>query len=214
MIYSVGHSTHSQEAFLKIINGKISTLIDVRSHPGSKWPQFQRENLERWLPEAGIRYEWEPRLGGWDKRHLPLVEEMRAHRVDISCYARGKFPKQRISIKTLPSEADARQEFLPIVKPFWWNQGLLDYSWFMSIPEFLEGAKELIERSQAEDIAIMCCEGPYYKCHRSMIADYLVWSGSDCQHIPGKKMHSQMIGNRLERYELDIIKKWQNHATI
>lgn len=207
MIHSIGHSTLTKEQFLRALKG-VPTVIDIRSHPGSKWPQFRKEELEVWLPGAGVAYEWEPRLGGWDKRHLPLAEGMARHGVDVACYARGKFPKQRISVKTLPGEDDARQEFLPIVKPSWTNQGLYDYSFFMTLPEFLEAADELAERGSREDVAIMCCEGPYYKCHRSMVSDYLVRLGADVRHLPGTKTHSQMLGNRLERYDETVVAAW------
>jgi uncharacterized protein (DUF488 family) len=43
-------------------------VVDVRTAPGSRrHPHFARAALERWLPEAGVTYRWEPRLGGWRK---------------------------------------------------------------------------------------------------------------------------------------------------
>ncbi len=42
--------------------------MDVRTAPGSRrHPHVGREQLETWLPTAGIRYRWERRLGGWRK---------------------------------------------------------------------------------------------------------------------------------------------------
>lgn len=212
MIYTIGHSTLSKEAFLKNLRG-VPILIDVRSHPTSRWEQFRKEELEQWLPESNVRYEWWPELGGWDKRHLGLADEMAEHGVDVACYARGKFPKQRIAVSTLPkTESEFRQETLPCCKPEWTNVGLRDYSFFMTLSEFMDGARELLERGEKEDVAICCCEGAWFRCHRSMIADWLVWAGSDCVHLPGKKPHSQSIGNRLERYEEYVISAWNAHA--
>lgn len=46
----------------------ISSLVDVRIAPGSKRnPQFARVAMAEWLPEAGIAYRWEKRLGGFRK---------------------------------------------------------------------------------------------------------------------------------------------------
>src|SRR5216684_2201282 len=43
-------------------------LIDVRTAPGSRrHPHVARAELERWLPEAGISYRWDRRLGGFRK---------------------------------------------------------------------------------------------------------------------------------------------------
>lgn len=52
-IYTVGHSTHSTEELLSLLKAyKIEMLIDVRAYPGSKRvPQFNKENMEKWLPD-------------------------------------------------------------------------------------------------------------------------------------------------------------------
>src|SRR6476660_10194796 len=43
----------------------IATLADIRSFPMSRrLPHFNRELLEKTLPEAGIRYVWMKELGG------------------------------------------------------------------------------------------------------------------------------------------------------
>ena len=47
----------------------IKTLVDIRSFPMSRrLPHFNRENLERELPESGIAYRWLQQLGGRRKR--------------------------------------------------------------------------------------------------------------------------------------------------
>lgn len=43
----------------------VRVVADVRRFPGSRrHPQFAREAMARWLPAAGIAYEWLPELGG------------------------------------------------------------------------------------------------------------------------------------------------------
>jgi uncharacterized protein (DUF488 family) len=43
-------------------------LVDVRIGPGSrKYPHFSKDRMAAWLPEAGISYRWEQRLGGFRK---------------------------------------------------------------------------------------------------------------------------------------------------
>lgn len=57
-IYSIGHSDHTIEGFLDLLqrNG-IALLVDVRSQPYSRWvPQFNREKLARELEAAGVHY--------------------------------------------------------------------------------------------------------------------------------------------------------------
>jgi uncharacterized protein (DUF488 family) len=61
-------------------------------------------------------------------------------------------------------------------------QGYLDH---MNSEEFKEGIKELLELSKNSRIAIMCAEGDWHKCHRSLIADYLKSIGTSIKHITG-----------------------------
>ncbi|CAM3106023.1 DUF488 domain-containing protein [Filibacter tadaridae] len=65
-IFTVGHSTHTEEEFLTLLNdAKIDTLVDVRSFPGSrKFPHFHKDRMQIWLPEAGIDYTHIVELGG------------------------------------------------------------------------------------------------------------------------------------------------------
>lgn len=218
MIYTVGHSTLSRDGFAAAF-GRVRTVIDVRSHPTSRWEHFRKEELESWLPEAGIGYEWAPGLGGWASRHLHLAGEMEARRVDVRAYASGKFPKQRIG-KDFP---DPGQPELPLGRPSWTNQGLYDFSWFASLREFVDAAEELLERGRGEDVGIMCCEAQWWRCHRSMIADYLLHRGLDAVHlmpvfrqrngertVSGSKevLHSSVAGNRLDRYDPEVVGRW------
>jgi len=68
-LLTVGHGTTSEETFVELLRGAgIERLVDVRSFPGSKrHPQFRREAMQRWIPEAGIAYRWEKDLGGFRK---------------------------------------------------------------------------------------------------------------------------------------------------
>lgn len=128
--------------------------------------------------------------------------------VDLKAYATGKFPKQRIAKGKIP-EPNGQLD-LPSVKPAWTNQGLYDYSYFMSLPEFVEGAEALMERGSREDVAIMCCEAVPWRCHRSMVCDYLAHRGVESYHVFGGrvKTHSSMLGNRLDRYEVEVVSSW------
>lgn len=65
-IFTVGHSTHTKEEFLSLLNNaQIEMLVDVRAFPGSKkFPQFHKDEMSKWLPEAGIEYLHIKELGG------------------------------------------------------------------------------------------------------------------------------------------------------
>ena len=68
-LFTVGHSTHPIEEFLRILEAYgIRQLVDVRTIPRSKHnPQFNQENLAASLKGAGIVYRHMPGLGGLRK---------------------------------------------------------------------------------------------------------------------------------------------------
>ena len=60
ILRTIGHSNHSLEKFLQLLNAhKISILVDVRSWPSSRrMPHFNRARLQESLTAAGIGYLW------------------------------------------------------------------------------------------------------------------------------------------------------------
>ncbi len=76
-IYTVGHSATQLSALVEVLHlFSIGLLVDVRSSPRSfRHPHFDRIELERALPPAGIRY-------------LFLGEELGGRPEDPSAYAR------------------------------------------------------------------------------------------------------------------------------
>jgi len=65
-LYTIGHSTRTLDEMIAALRAhSIATLADIRSFPMSRrLPHFNRELLEKTLPEAGIRYVWMKELGG------------------------------------------------------------------------------------------------------------------------------------------------------
>jgi uncharacterized protein (DUF488 family) len=68
-LYTIGHSTRTFDELVSALKGHgIETLVDIRAFPMSRrLPHFNRESLERSLPERGIRYIWMKALGGYRK---------------------------------------------------------------------------------------------------------------------------------------------------
>ena len=68
-LYTIGHSTRTFDELVSALKAHgIETLVDIRAFPMSRrLPYFNREVLERSLPEHGIRYVWMQALGGYRK---------------------------------------------------------------------------------------------------------------------------------------------------
>ncbi len=69
MLLTFGHGTATAGRMTELLRSvSVAVLIDVRTAPGSRRnPAVARAEMERWLPEAGISYRWDKRLGGFRK---------------------------------------------------------------------------------------------------------------------------------------------------
>lgn len=143
IIYTIGHSTHSLRDFIAMLKSfDVRILADIRGLPGSrKFPQFDKENLEITLPEAGIDYFHIPDLGG-----------------------RRKVKKDSKNTR-------------------WRNASFRGYADYMETPGFEKGIRELLALAEKEKTAYMCAEAVWWRCHRSMVSDYLKAAGWDVMHI-------------------------------
>jgi uncharacterized protein (DUF488 family) len=70
-LLSVGHGTADREGLAALLRSAgVSDVVDVRRFPGSRRnPDVATDAMAQWLPEAGIAYRWDPRLGG--RRRVP-----------------------------------------------------------------------------------------------------------------------------------------------
>jgi len=70
-LLTVGHGPDDRVRLAtRLAGASVGLVVDVRRFPGSRTnPDVRRASLATWLPEAGIGYRWEERLGG--RRRLP-----------------------------------------------------------------------------------------------------------------------------------------------
>lgn len=122
----------------------ITRIVDVRRFAGSrKFPQFNPDNLELSLANAGIGYTALPQLGGRRK-------------------ARPDTPHTA-----------------------WRSEAFRGYADYMDTAEFAAAAEDLATLARDDRVAIMCSEAVWWRCHRSMIADYFKAHRWEVLHIMG-----------------------------
>jgi uncharacterized protein (DUF488 family) len=79
-----------------------------------------------------------------------------------------------------------RQREIPVdVNGFWKNQSFHNYADYAISNEFRDGLARLREIGRTEHCAIMCAETLWWRCHRRIIADYLLFAGQSVFHIIG-----------------------------
>ena len=74
----------------------------------------------------------------------------------------------------------------PKLNAFWGNQSFHNFADYALSTTFRSGLADLEERGRASRCAIMCAEAVWWRCHRRIIADYLIADGLDVLHIMGK----------------------------
>jgi len=73
----------------------------------------------------------------------------------------------------------------PEVNGFWKNRSFHNYADHALSDAFEEGLGRLLELGAGERCAIMCAEAVWWRCHRRIIADYLILRGRPVLHLMG-----------------------------
>ncbi len=56
-VFTVGHSNHRLETFVSLLRAKaVQVLVDVRSRPHSRFPHFNKENIQTAIRANGMKY--------------------------------------------------------------------------------------------------------------------------------------------------------------
>ena len=65
----------------------------------------------------------------------------------------------------------------------WRSKSFQAYADYMETAEFSQGIEKLLSGAKEKRTAIMCSEAVWWKCHRSLVADYLKSIGIEVIHI-------------------------------
>ncbi|WP_208646712.1 DUF488 domain-containing protein [Micromonospora noduli] len=124
-LLTVGHGAADRGRLGELLTGAgIAQVVDVRRYPASRTnPDVRREELEQWLPECGIDYRWEPRLGG--RRHVPAGEPepdtwwtVAAFRAYAAHTRTAEFDD---ALAEVLAEADRRTTAIMCSESVWWR---------------------------------------------------------------------------------------------
>lgn len=123
-----------------------------------------------------------------------------AHRIEALVDVRSfpgsrrypQFNKQQLAT-TLPAEGVAyfhllelggrRQARKDSKNTAWKNQSFRGYADYMDSEDFQQGIGRLLEIAGGKRTAIMCAEALWWRCHRSLISDFLKARGVEVIHI-------------------------------
>ncbi|MEH6952241.1 DUF488 domain-containing protein [Nitrobacter sp. NHB1] len=68
---------------------------------------------------------------------------------------------------------------------FWQNRSFHNYADYAMSADFRAGLAQLLDLGRRTPCAVMCAEAVWWRCHRRIIADYLILAGDVVFHIMG-----------------------------
>ncbi len=96
-------------------------------------------------------------------------------------------------IAALGGRRGRSRDVAPEVNGFWDNASFHHYADYALHPAFHDGLAELREKGQRERVAIMCAEALWWRCHRRIIADWLIAADETVQHIIGARIEDATL---------------------
>jgi uncharacterized protein (DUF488 family) len=82
----------------------------------------------------------------------------------------------------------------PDLNGFWANESFHNYADYALSEPFHAGLAHLLDAGRKRRCAIMCSEAVWWRCHRRIVADYLIAGGETVFHILG---HGRLEPARL-----------------
>ena len=126
------------------------------------------------LEEHGIKLLVDVRSLPGSKRYPQFNKEAFADSLGRSGIRYEHFPELGGRRKAMPNSKNTA----------WRNASFRGYADYMETEEFHNGVKRLLDLAAvAGPAAIMCAEAVWWRCHRSLISDYLKARGLEIMHI-------------------------------
>lgn len=69
---------------------------------------------------------------------------------------------------------------------YWENDSFHNYADYALSPAFRDGLAHVVRQARERRCALMCSEAVWWRCHRRIVADYLIAGGETVFHIMGK----------------------------
>jgi len=123
MLLTLGHGTATAGRMAELLrSADVAVLIDVRTAPGSRrHPHVARAELERWLPEAGIFYRWDKRLGGFRKAAPDSPDTAWREDMFRGYAAHMRTEDFQAAMDEVLTQADADRTVVMCAESLWWR---------------------------------------------------------------------------------------------
>ena len=120
-----------------------------------------------------------------DVRTVPRSRANPQYNRDVLPEALAAFEIGYEHIASLGGLRGRARDVPPDVNAFWQNESFHNYADYAMGESFRRGLTTLRELGRTRPCAIMCAEAVWWRCHRRIIADYLIAAGEAVFHILG-----------------------------
>lgn len=120
-----------------------------------------------------------------DVRTIPRSRTNPQYNAEALAKALSEFQIGYAYISALGGLRGRRRDVPADANAFWDNQSFHNYADYATTEEFKFGLARLRELGHATICATMCAEAVWWRCHRRIIADYLLAAGETVFHILG-----------------------------
>jgi uncharacterized protein (DUF488 family) len=129
-----------------------------------------------------------------DVRSIPRSRAMPQFNIDVLPGALAAAGIRYEHLRALGGRRHHPKGSPPSPNTYWRVSAFRNYADYAETPEFRAGLDTLRELARDARCAIMCAEAVWWRCHRRIIADYLLAAGERVEHIlgPGQIMQATM----------------------
>ena len=120
-----------------------------------------------------------------DVRTVPRSRTNPQYNADCVAEALAPYQIGYTRISALGGLRGRAQDVDPSINALWRNRSFHNYADHALSQDFASGLGELLKLSADRRCAIMCAEAVWWRCHRRIIADYLLARGRDVFHLMG-----------------------------
>lgn len=120
-----------------------------------------------------------------DVRSIPRSRAMPQFNIDTMPDALAAAGIRYQHLRALGGRRHHRKGAPPSQNTYWRVQAFRNYADYAETDEFRAGLDALRELARDARCAIMCAEAVWWRCHRRIIADYLLAGGMYVEHIMG-----------------------------
>ncbi len=120
-----------------------------------------------------------------DVRKIPRSRTNPQFNLDTLAASLSPWQIEHHYIPELGGRRNRSFDVAPAVNGFWHDRSFHNYADYALSDDFASGFTELTELASQRPTAIMCSEAVWWRCHRRIIADYLISLGWRVLHLMG-----------------------------